>query len=278
MVVIEGTQDIPAERLDQYRATLGEATPGKMVRKRYPYRLPKMQASGFGASAKQKAQQARFKIARNDFNKISQAERQKWYAARPVWNSYLWYYNYFIMSSLSGNADISDGGAGVIKSIQNVKQSVPTTGGSSFAINTVDPAKTVVMVYGSSYISDKVQRGSNSVADGGSVNIALSPNVDIAISEVILRGQRGLMDIGEGSGSGDWTSPYVSALTTSQLTVALQDVFNDQTCYFSWQIIEHKAQTVYPVIASIAAAAIGIDWSKVPSVAADVSIIVIEYI
>ncbi len=278
MVVIEGTQDIPAERLDQYRATLGEPTPRKMVRKRYPYRLPKMQAGGPGTTEKQRNQQERFKTASKDFNKIPQSDRQRWYAARPIWDSYLWYYNYFIMSSLAGNADISDGGAGVIKSIQNIKQSVPISGGSSFAINTVDPAKTVVMVYGNSYISDKIQRGDDTVAPGGSKNIALSPNVDPDISEVIITGESGLMDLFEGTGAGCWGSVVVDALTSSQLTVKAREDIGSLTIYFSWQIIEHKAQTVYPVITSIAAAAIGIDWSKEPSIAADVSIIVIEYI
>lgn len=223
------------------------------------------------------AQQARFKEAIQLFAGVSPAGRQRWYDNSPVWGSFLWYYNYFIMSALAGNAEPAQGGAGVIKSIQVVKESVPTTGGKSFSISTVDAAKTVVMLYGNSYISDLIQRGNNHVVQNSTVQIALSPNIDLAIAEVILTGQTGYQAIDEGTGEGNWAHPYVSALSTSQLTVGLQAGYS-LDCYFSWQIIEHKAQTIYPVITSIGASAIVIDWAKVPTIAADVSIIVIEYI
>jgi len=77
-----------------------------------------MQTAPGHPSTKQKAQRARFLTAKGDFTGADWATRQRWYAAMPIWGSFLWYYNYFIMSSLSGNADTQDGGAGLIKSNQ----------------------------------------------------------------------------------------------------------------------------------------------------------------
>ena len=173
MAKVEGTQSIPAEWLDEYRAALTEKQPDNVVRKRYPYRVPKMQSNKGRPHAAQVAQRARFKTAISDFKSIGASDRARWYDSMPVWGSFLWYYNYFILSSLMGNANIDQGGTGVIKSIQNVKEEVPTTGTKSFTITTVDPDKTVVMMYGNSYISDKVQRGANTVNNNSTVNIAL---------------------------------------------------------------------------------------------------------
>ena len=44
------------------------------------------------------------------------------------------------------------------------------------------------------------------------------------------------------------------------------------------EVIERKSQTIYPVLVSIAAEAVVIDWAKIPSVAGDVSITVVEYL
>lgn len=278
MAKLEGTQSIPAALLDLYRSMLTEKQPDDVTRGRYPYRVPKMQAGGWGVSSAQVAQRARFILAKNQFNAVSDAVRQRWYAARPPWSSFLWYYNYFIMSSLTGNADVNHGGAGVIKTIQIVKAEVPTTGTKSFTISAVDPDKTVVMLFGNSYISDKIQRGTNTVNTGSTVNCALSPNVDLAIAEVVLHGSVDWMEISGGDGQGAGAFPYVSALITNQLTVGLQTIAAGVSCTFSYEIIEHKAQTIYPVLVSKAAEAIVIDWALVPSVAADISILVIEYI
>jgi len=279
MAKTEGVQSVPSALLDAYRATLGEQRPDNSVEKRYPYRLPTMQGGKSNETAAQRIQRDRFKIAITDFEKVSPAERARWYAGMPPWSSLLWYYNYFIMSSLMGNANITDGGAGVIKSIQFIKEEVPMTGGKSYAINTVDPAKTVVMMFGNSFISDLVQRGFDTIADGGTNNHALSPNVNLALAEVRINGYGGHEEIAEGTGDGDWAQPYVSALIPSQLSVSLiaSAALNFSVGY-SWEIIERKAQTIFPVITSIAAEAVVIDWAKVPSVVADVSIIVIEYI
>ena len=279
MAKTDGTQSIPSELLDLYRATLGEERANAAISKRYPFRMPRMQTGHGNATAAQLDQRARLKIAIADFNKVSAADRARWYAAMPPWSSFLWYYNYFIMSSLTGNADISGGGAGVIKSIQFKKEEVPTTGGKAFAINAVDPAKTVVMMFGNSYISDKVQRGSSTIADGGTNNHALSPVVDPAISEVKITGQGGHQEIAEGTGDGDWAHAYASALIAAQLTVKLvASAAVNYSVGYAWEVIEHKAQTIFPVIVSVAAAVVTIDWSKVPSVASDISIAVIEYI
>lgn len=166
----------------------------------------------------------------------------------------------------------------MIKSIQFVDDTVPTTGGKSFSISKVDPTKTVVMMFGNSYISDKVQRGTVSVQDGSTANAALSPNIDPNISEVHLSPQAGYQDIVDGTGSGTWNPFYVSALTASQLTVGLQSIGKGGNLICAYEIIEHKAQTIYPIIDAIAASSVTIDWAQVPSVASKVSLIVIEYI
>ena len=278
MAKLEEPQDIPSGLLDLYRGTLNPHPTGNIVKKRYPYRMPRMQEGGTGVHAGQKAQRARFKTAMADFRGVSSTERARWYAAEPPWSSFLWYYNYFIMSSLAGNANVKDGGIGVIKSIQYVSKSIPTAGNEAITIAAVDPAKTVVMLFGNSYISDKVQRGTNQVSRNSTVNIALSPNIDTAIAEVILKGAGGRMDLDAGTGTGEWADPYVSALTTSQLTVGWQDVALADPCKFSWEIIEHKSQTVYPYVKTIAAAAITLSWPVTPSVAAIIGATVIEYI
>lgn len=278
MAKTEGDQEIPSGLLDAYRATLGEQVTGKGIGKRYPWHVKNMQAGGSGETPAQRIQRNRFKTIRDNFHTLSQADKERWYAAMPEYSSLLWYYNYFIMSGLSGNADITDGGAGVIKSIQFVKEEVPTTGGKSYTINAVDPTKTVVMMFGNSFIADKVQRGSSTIADGGTNNHVLSPVVDPVISEIRINGSGGNMFGDLDNIYGDWGAPYASALIAAQLTVKMVATNAPFTAGYSWEVIEHKAQTIYPVITSIAAEAVVIDWSKVPSVAADISIIVIEYI
>lgn len=278
MAKVEGPQEIPSELLDGYRATMGEIRPDDGVRKRYPYRVPPMQTKVGHPSTKQKKQRDRFNLAIDLFKTISEADRERWYAAMPPWESFLWYYNYFILSALMGDAYTKGGSVGVIKSLQYVKEEVPTTGGKAFAISEVDPAKTVVMMFGNSFISDKIQRGFDTIADGGTNNHALSPNVDPDISEVIIRGMGGKGNPADGGTDMDWAAPYVSALIAAQLTVKMVDVEQGFTCGYSWEVIEHKAQTIYPIILSIGAEVVNIDWAKAPTVPADISLIVIEYI
>jgi len=273
------TQSIPSEDRINYKRACQISTSIRgvtYIRKRYPWRIPKMQKGGYGVSPGQKVQRDRFEYVKDKYALLSAAEKQRWVDANPPWGSYLYGYNFFMLEGLMGGGTLEY--PQMIKSIQVVKESVPTTGTKSFAISTVDPAKVVVMIQGNSYISDKVQRGTNSVADGGSVNIALSPSIDPAISEVKIHGEVRYEEIAEGTGEGFWLAPYVSALIAAQLTIALPSVAAAMTCYFSWEVIEHKAQAVYPVLVSIAANAIVIDWALVPSVAADVSITAVEYL
>jgi len=151
---VTGPQEIPSALLDDYRAALGEVRPDTGVRKRYPYRVPTMQTDVGHPSPKQKAQRDRFLIAKNNFAGVDWPTRQRWYAAMPEWGSLLWYYNFFIMSSLLGNANIPQGGVGVIKSIQNIKDTIPI-GGKVVAIPVaIDTTKAVVMMWGSSYNHD----------------------------------------------------------------------------------------------------------------------------
>lgn len=278
MAKVTPPQNIPAELLDGYRASLGEMRPEEKVRKRYPYRVPTMQTLKGHPSAKQKAQRARLLGVISQFNDTSWADRQRWYAAMPPWGSFLWYYNYFILSAFMYDANVSQGGAGVIKTIQMVKEEVPTTGGKGYVINAVAPAKTVVMLYGNSYISDTVQRFSGVAADDTEVTKNLSPNVDTAITEVRVSGSAGYSEVSDGSGSGMWGDWYCSSLSVSQVKIKLVNIQSATTHGYYIEVIEHKAQTIYPVIVSIAAELVTIDWAKVPSVAADVSIIVIEYV
>lgn len=278
MAKITGDQTIPAEWRDDYIALLALENTKDVVCKRYPFKRPEWQAGGGKVTDAQKIQRERFKDGITLFADVDEATRQRWYNAAPEWNSFLWYYNYFIMSNLAGNANDNQGGVGVIKSIQCVQDTVGTGGDKSFAIDTVDPTKTVVMVYGNSYISDKVQRGASTIADGGSNNHTLSPVVDPDISEVRVKGSGGAMEISGGDGQGDWCAPYAYSLAAALLVVKMVAVGSAVTVGYDWEVIEHKAQTIYPVIKEINASTIVIDWPITPSVGADISILVIEYI
>lgn len=272
-------QSIPSEDRIKYKRQCQISTTSRdiqFVRGRYPWRVPISQEGGRAVSAAQNSQRDKFKLVKNKYATLSASDKVRWKDANPEWHSYLFGYNFFMLEGLLG------GGLPtypqMIKSIQVVKEEVPTSGTKSFTITTVDPAKCVVLIQGNSYISDKIQRGSNTVNQNSTVNCALSPSVQVAISEVILQGEVGDMEIIEGTGYGRWAAPYVSALIASQLTVGLQAIASGVSCTFSYEVIEHLAQTIYPVLVSIAAEAVVIDWAKVPSVAADVSITVVEYI
>lgn len=155
-----GPQNIPSALLDGYRANLAEPRPDTaVVGKRYPYRIPTQQDGG-RPSVKKREQRARFKLAIAKFKNVDEATRERWYAAMPPYSSFLWYYNYFIMSDLTGNADVKHGGAGVIKSIQFKTIAMPAgTGEGSVAITAIDPAKSVVMLYGASVFFIETEAG-----------------------------------------------------------------------------------------------------------------------
>jgi hypothetical protein len=278
MARYEGTQEIPPELWDAWKKTMGWAGSQPWAKKRMPFELPPMQSTGKRVRQSQLAQRARFIEAKNKFKTVPEAQRERWYDNAPIWNSFLWYYDYFIMSALAGNANTNQGGAGVIKSIQFVSKSIPTAGDESIAISAVDPDKSVVMLFGNSYISDKIQRGQNSVAKNATKEITLDDSINTDIAEVKLIGQAGFMDLVEGTGTGDWAAPVVDSLTTTKLTVKGPNVEIPDGFTFSWEVIEHKAQTIYPYVKSIAAESITIDWPLTPSVAAKIGAIVIEYI
>lgn len=154
MAKVGPPQEIPSELLKAYQATLGEIRPDDGVRKRYPFKLPPLQTAVGHPSPKQKEQRARFIAAKNDFADVDWATRQRWYAAMPEWGSLLWYYNYFIMSDLMGNANLPQGGVGVIKSIQNIKDTIPIAGKTVAIPVAIDVSKTVIMLWGASYNYD----------------------------------------------------------------------------------------------------------------------------
>jgi len=274
MAKLEEPQSIPSALLDLYRATLNPHPTGNIVKKRYPFRMPRMQEGGKGVHAGQVANRARFKKAVQDFKGVSTAERARWYAAEPPYSSFLWYYNYFIMSSLSGNANIDQGGAGVIKSIQVMKASCPVTGSHEFTLGTeVDADKTVVMLFGSGRKVPKVYRGNGSVAVGGST-LAIGSTIDPDKCTIKLNGAT-YTEITENSASP--VSPYVSSLSSTQIGIAWS-VTPPIAGTVSWEITEHVEGAVQPIIVSITNTKVDIDWSEAPDAAANVSILVIEYI
>ena len=153
MAKIEGTQSVPSELIDAYRGNLTDAMPNNVVRSRYPYRLPLKQDGGYKVTANQKTQRLRWLTIKDKFKQLPWASRQRWYAARPPWNSLLWYYNYFIMSGLLGNAVVADKGGGVIKDINHYTFALTagTAPLATIAIDTCDPAKAVAFFYGAGY-------------------------------------------------------------------------------------------------------------------------------
>jgi len=175
---VTGTQSVPSALLDLYRGALGEQTPKNAIAKRYPYRVPTIQTERGHPSAKQLEQRARFNTVRGNFETLSPSERTRWYDNMPPWGSFLWYYNYFLMSGLSGNADTKHGGAGLIKSIQFKEISMPGgTGEGQVAITAIDPTKAVVMLYGNSHIMGEYEQGVS--------NITVYPYVSSIAAELV---------------------------------------------------------------------------------------------
>ena len=159
MAKTEGDQNVPSGLLDAYRATLGEVRPDAAVHKRYPWRMPTMQAGKANETAKQRIQRNRFNTVRAKFNTLSPAERARWYAGMPPWSSLLWYYNYFMLSGLNDVLGADARGASVIKSIQNRTIELPTAGTTITHATVVDASKVVVMLWGASYAYDWDQVG-----------------------------------------------------------------------------------------------------------------------
>jgi len=188
---VTGTQNVPSELLDLYRGTLGEQNDKNTIAKRYPFNVPTMQTTSGHPSIKQLEQRSRFKTAINNFADVDEATRARWYEAEPPWGSFLWYYNYFIMSSLNGNANINGGGCGVIKTIQFKKISIPAgTGEGQVAITAIDPAKAVVMLYGGSVAPV--------ATDIGTIYVTVYPYVS-SIAAELVKCKWSLADVGWGN-------------------------------------------------------------------------------
>ena len=151
MVNITGDQSIPSALLDAYRATLGEKNPKAIVRKRYPYRMPRMKTGRGNVTAAQSIQRNRFIYVKDKFKTLSHAEKTRWYAAMPEWDSLLWYYNFFMLSGLMDVLGADARGAAVIKSIQNRTLELPLAGTTITHASVVDASKVVVMLWGASY-------------------------------------------------------------------------------------------------------------------------------
>ncbi len=150
MAKIEGTQSIPSEWKELYDGTLTPLMPNAVIRGRYPWKMPAMQEDGYKVSGDQKKQRDRWKAIRDKFKVLPQADRERWYDAAPIWHSLLWYYNYFMMSGLMGNAVVGGQGGGVIKDINHYAFTFTagTAPEETIAIDTCDPKKTVVFFYG----------------------------------------------------------------------------------------------------------------------------------
>ncbi len=235
-----------------------------------------MQAGRPDETPTQRIQRDRFRYVVQKYSLLSNTDRVRWVDANPEYHSFLYGYNFFMLEGLMGAGPTEY--PQMIKSIQVVKVSMAIGGNTNFAINTVDPLKCVVLIAGNSQKYANVQRGSSTIADGGSNNHALSPNVNPDICEVLINGQAGALEISGGDGQGDWAAPYASALAVAQLTVAMVATGSTFTSGYSWQVIEHVEATVYPVLVSIAAELVVMAWAIPPSIAADITITVVEYL
>jgi hypothetical protein len=151
MAYIDGTQNIPAEIYKQVKATLGTQAQTGLVKKRMPFRLPNMQEGGKHVRQSQIEQRERFKTVVSQFNNEDMNARSRWYEAEPEYSSFLWYYNYFILSGLSGNANGQQGGFGVIKLIQNIATNLETAGAILSIPTAIDPQKAVIMAWGAAH-------------------------------------------------------------------------------------------------------------------------------
>lgn len=151
MAKVTPPQNIPSELLKAYRGAMGEIRTGDRVYKRYPFRVPPMQTKVGHPSVKQKKQRDRFNLVKEKFNSLTWEERQRWFDAMPEWGSLLWYYNFFMLSGLIDVLGADAKGAQVIKSIQNITDSIPAGGKTVTIPVAVDTSKVVVMVWGAGY-------------------------------------------------------------------------------------------------------------------------------
>ncbi len=164
MAKVEGTQNIPSGIWDKYRAQLTFKLTDATIRLRCPFTRPKSREGEADESLLQISQRNRFKSARDSFNNVPESSRSRWYDTAPPWNSYLWYYNWFMLSALMGVTGIPGGTIAVIKQIINKKISVPT-GGTGFSFQpAVDPSKVVIMLWGNAWSWQSIQWGTAELA------------------------------------------------------------------------------------------------------------------
>jgi len=150
MAKYEGTQEIPSELFVLYKGALVQGMPTGVIRKRFPWRLPLFQKGKYKVTDEQLEQRSRFESILEKFKTLSDEDRQRWYAARPPWGSYLWYYNYFMLSGLMGNAFVGTVGGGVIKNINHYVFTLPFGDPTEItvSISSCDPSKAIVFFYG----------------------------------------------------------------------------------------------------------------------------------
>ena len=150
MAKVEGTQSIASALLKKYQAALTSKTSTSHVRIRMPFTLPKSKAGGRDESTARATQRARFKTAQSDFADLDTDGRSDWYNSAPVWNSYLWYYNWFILASLNGVSGVPGHADVVIKSINHYTFTLPTGAPANVtvSISSIDPNKGMAFFYG----------------------------------------------------------------------------------------------------------------------------------
>lgn len=148
MAIVEGTQSIPAELLDEYRGNLTEKMPNAIIRKRYPYHVPQMQEGGSRVHPEQIIQRTRWKEGVKRFKAISTAQRQRWYASMPPWGSLLWYYNYYMLCAIKGVLGAIPEGINNIKSRQVITGTATRTDNTYTFPTKVNPDLSMVLING----------------------------------------------------------------------------------------------------------------------------------
>jgi len=150
MAKIEGTQNIPSEIAKQYSAILTPKLSSGTVRRRCPFQRPKTKDGGPCVTPAMEFQRSRFKTAVSKFNECPQESRSRWYETAPEWHSYLWYYNWFMLSALMGVTGIPGRYEAVIKGINHYTFTLPSGDPTNVtvSISAVDPERAIVFFYG----------------------------------------------------------------------------------------------------------------------------------
>ena len=153
MAKIEGAQSIPSELKELYDGTITPKSGVNIVRRRYPWRKPNKQLGGYSVTVAEKAQRQRWLDIIAKFKTVDLATRQRWFAALPPWATNLWYFNYFQMSGLKGNAVIGAMEGGLIKDINHYTFTLPngTPQPVTVTIDECDPTKVAVFFAGAGW-------------------------------------------------------------------------------------------------------------------------------